>query len=132
MDSSLSIMITIIVALCSVVCPLATSHMANRHDTKIRRMEYEHKLIEDRYYHLRDIYEVYLKNAGSVMTLPEDAPFSGYGESYLLALMHAPKNLQAKMIEADRLLQEHKWKEARPLLEKLTFDIRKILQELCI
>lgn len=132
MDFGLSVMITIIVALCSVVCPLVTCHMANRHDTKIREMEYERKLVEDRYYHLRNIYEEYLKNAGCVMTVPDTEPFSGYGESYLLALMHSPKSLQDKMIKADRVIQDKDWNGARPLLEDLTHDIQNKLQSMYI
>lgn len=129
MNLSLSLMITIIVALCSVVCPIITTYEINKHDTKVRKMEFEQKLKEEHYFHFRGIYETYLKNAGRVMTLPEDAPFSDYGESYLLALTHSPKNIQSKMIEADRLLQKHDWEAARPLLESLTDELRNILQE---
>lgn len=122
----LSITITAIVALCAIISPILTAIINNCHQTKIKRLELRQQEYRDTVLYYRTIYENYLRHAGRCIYFADPEALKEYGEYYYAALMYAPSDIQADMIEANNLMQKDKFEQASVLIEKLSAKIHAI------
>ena len=126
----ITITISVIVAICSIVSPIATTILNNIHNTKIKKMELKDKHYKRTILHIQGIYEEYLKSAGNIRMVPKDELLEQYSTYYLLALFHAPPDLQKQMIKVNRLIESRNWEEALSLLETLIPKLNATVQRL--
>ena len=124
----LTVTISVIIALCAIVSPILTAIINNCHQTKIKKLELKQQEYRDTVIHQRVFFENYLKHAGRCIYYADSDALKDYGEHYFSALMYAPDDLKADMIEANRLMLKDDWNNASVLIEKLTAKIHAIQQ----
>jgi hypothetical protein len=124
----LSFTITAIVALMSLLSPIITTLLNNRHQLKIRKLELDQKQSENTVLYMRNIFENYVSALGKLPAYPTNEALAEYGKYYSLAYMYLPENLQSDMSDINILVLEHIWDRIPPLLEKLIPKINKVLQ----
>lgn len=124
----LTVTISVIIALCAIVSPVLTTIINNCHQTKIKKLELKQQEYRNTIIHQRDFFENYLKHAGRCIYYADSEALKDYGEHYFSALMYAPDDLKADMIEANQLMLKDDWDNASVLIEKLTAKIRAIQQ----
>ena len=126
----LTVTISVIVALCAIVSPIATAIINNRYQLKLRKMDIYQKTLENTMLYKRSIFENYLKYAGRCIFHSDVNALKDYGEYYLLALLYAPIELHTEMKKINVLMLEKHWSEASPLFEVLTPKIYDVIQKL--
>lgn len=126
----LTVTISVIVALCAIVSPIATAIINNRYQLKLRKMDIYQKTLENTMLYKRSIFENYLKYAGRCIFHSDVNALKDYGEYYLLALLYAPIELHTEMKEINVLMLEKHWSKASPLFEVLTPKIYDVIQKL--
>lgn len=126
----LTITISVIVALCAIVSPIATAIINNRYQLRLKKMEMKQKQLESTVLYIKSIFENYLKYGGRCISHADPNALKDYGEYYLLALLYAPAELHSEMKCINSLMAEYKWSQAAPLFETLTPKIYSILQKL--
>lgn len=124
----LSFTITAIVALISLISPIVTTLLNNRHQLKIRKLELAQKQSENTVLYMRNIFENYVSALGKLPAHATNEALEEYGKYYPLAYMYLPENLQSDMSDINILVLEHMWDRIPPLLEKLIPQINKVLQ----
>lgn len=100
----LTVTISVIVALCAIVSPIATAIINNRYQLKLRKMDIYQKTLENTMLYKRSIFENYLKYAGRCIFHSDVNALKDYGEYYLLALLYAPIELHTEMKEINVLM----------------------------
>ena len=63
-EVDLTVTISVIIALCAILSPILTAIINNCHDTKLKKLEYEHLEREEERKHERELYEGYIRAAG--------------------------------------------------------------------
>ncbi|MCH1972581.1 hypothetical protein MCI89_09540 [Muricomes sp. OA1] len=124
----LTITISVIVALCAIVSPIATAIINNRYQLSLKKIDMEQKHLESTILYRKSIFENYLKYAGRCISHADPNALKDYGEYYLLALLYAPSELHSEMKCINALMLEYKWSQATPLFEILTPKINGLLQ----
>lgn len=124
----LTVTISVIIALCAIVSPVLTAIINNWHQTKIKQLELKQQEYKNTIIHQREFFENYLKHAGRCIYYADSDALKDYGEHYFSALMYAPDDLKADMIEANQLMVKCDWDNASALIEELTAKIRAIQQ----
>lgn len=127
-EISLSFTITAIIALCALISPIATTLLNNRHQLKIKELELKQKHYEVTEVYKRNIFENYLKYAGSCTAYADTGPLQSYGEYYFLALMYVPDDMKAEMVSIHADMVKYHWDQANTALELLTPKIYRLLQ----
>lgn len=126
----ITITISVIVALCAIISPIATALINNHHQLRIKKMDLEQKDIEKTILYKRTVFENYLKYAGRCIAYANDSAQKDYGEYYFLALLYAPHELRSDMIQAHEAMNDCDWTSATLSFEKLTPKIHDLLQKL--
>ncbi len=93
----LTITISVIVALCAIVSPIATAIINNRYQLSLKKIDMEQKHLESTILYRKSIFENYLKYAGRCISHADPNALKDYGEYYLLALLYAPSELHSEM-----------------------------------
>ena len=126
----LTVTVSVIIALCSIISPIITTIINNKHQTIHKKIELSEQRYQNTIIYKRNIFENYLKYAGSCITNPNRTTLSEYGERYLLALMYAPTDIQNDMKNAHNHIKNRKWETAKNIFEELTPKIQNLLQTL--
>ena len=129
-EIDLTVTVSVIIALCAIVSPILTAIINNRHQLKIKKLEMQERLYENTVTYQRKIFENYLIHLGKCLAFPASETEKEYGRHYLIALMYAPEDIQAKMININNLVRDNHWTLAAKACEELTPLIHKHLQEL--
>lgn len=126
----LTITISVIVALASIISPIITTALNNRHQYKIKKLELEQLEYERTTLYKRKIFENYLKGLSMVSQCKNPDAISIYAEYYPLAFMYLPEHIQSKMTNADRIVTSHNYSSLSNHIDELSKDIYKELQKL--
>lgn len=118
---------TMIIAVCSVLSPLITVILNNRHQLKMRKLELEEKTKNELEYYHRKIYENYLSSAFKVVHAPTDDNLSSYAESLGLAFVYFPKELKDIILPIDRHIANKEYSKAERLLNDSYDRIRQLI-----
>jgi hypothetical protein len=124
----LSFTITAIVALISLISPIITTLLNNRHQLKIRKLELAQKHNENTVLYMRNIFENYVSALSKVSSYATVESITEYGKYYSLAYMYLPENLQSEMSKINKLVIARDYDNIAPLLEDLIPKIYKVLQ----
>lgn len=126
----LTITISVVIAICAIISPVITTILNNHHQLKLKKLELKAENEKTTYFYKRGIYENYLKYSGRCITLATRENLSEYGETYMLALIYFPENLQPELIKINESINVHNWDEARAQLNTLAPKIRSILKNM--
>ncbi|WP_270366896.1 hypothetical protein [Eubacterium ramulus] len=130
MKLDLTVTITAILGIAAIISPIATALINNRHQLKLKKLEYQQKEKESSYFYKRGIYEDYLKYTSECITYATQDALQKYGEIYGLALIYFPEDLIEDMEELNRIMRNSSPEERMSLFNKLAPKIRAILQNM--
>lgn len=94
-EIDLTISISVILAVCAIISPIATTLINNRYQLKLKDLEYQQKEKESSFFYRRGVYEDYLRCTGKCIAHPTRENIQEYGKIYALALIYFPENLIA-------------------------------------
>lgn len=97
-------LVAMIVSLCALFSPSLTAHINNKHQQKMKEIEYSHQEKEERQAHEREIYEGYIRAAGAAIQSPTEENLQVYGSHSALAAYYVPKNIQKDILAMDKLI----------------------------
>jgi len=89
----LTISISVILAVCAIISPIATAIINNKHQINLKKLEYAHKVAETSLFYKRGIYEDYLRCVGKCFSSRTQEALQEYGKTYALALIYFPASL---------------------------------------
>lgn len=98
-------LVAMVVAFCSLFSPALTAYFNNKHQRKMKELEYAHQEREAQQKREREIYEGYIRAAGAAVqsgTLDNLSEFSSHSA---LAMYYAPKELREDMLSLERLVK---------------------------
>ena len=98
-------LVAMVVAFCSLFSPALTAYFNNKHQQKMKQMEYEHQEREEQIRREREIYEGYIRSAGAAIQSETLENLSEFGSHSALAMYYAPKELREDMLSLERLLK---------------------------
>lgn len=129
-DIDITITISVIVTLCAIISPIATTIINNYYQMRLKNLDLEQNNIENTILYKRTVFENYLKYAGRCIAYANDSARKDYGEYYFLALLYAPHELRSDMIQAHKAMDDNNWTSATLSFEKLTPKIHDLLQKM--
>lgn len=98
-------LVAMVVALCSLLSPALTAYFNNRHQRKMKELEYAHQEREAQQKREREIYEGYIRAAGAAVQSETLDNLSEFGSHSALAMYYAPKELREDMLSLERLVK---------------------------
>lgn len=130
MKLDLTVTITAILGIAAIISPIATALINNRHQLKLKTLEYQRQEKENSFFYKRGIYEDYLKYTSECITYANQDALQKYGEIYGLALLYFPEDLIEDMEKLNRVIRSTHSEERISLFNKLAPKIRAILQNM--
>lgn len=125
----LNVILAIALAVSSIVSPIFTTWLNNKHQFNLRKLEIEADRRKTDIQSRKDIYMGFLQYAGKYLYLGQAVALQELGEYIYRLLPLVSPDLRNKLIEFNKLLATDRH-TARRLLEELTPDIKKELEEL--
>lgn len=125
----LNVILAIALAASSIVSPIFTTWLNNTHQYSLRKLEIEADRRKTDIQSKKDIYMGFLQYAGKYLYLGQATALQELGEYIYRLLPLVSPDLRNKLIEFNKLLATDRH-TARRLLEELTPDIKKELEEL--
>ena len=98
-------LVAMVVAFCSLFSPALTAYFNNRHQRKMKELEYAHQEREAQQKREREIYEGYIRAAGAAVQSGTLDNLSEFGSHSSLAMYYAPKELREDMLSLERLVK---------------------------
>ena len=98
-------LVAMVVAFCSLFSPALTAYFNNRHQRKMKELEYAHQEREAQQKREREIYEGYIRAAGAAVQSGTLDNLSEFGSHSALAMYYAPKELREDMLSLERLVK---------------------------
>ena len=102
-EVDLTVTISVIIALCAILSPIFTAIINNCHDTKLKKLEYEHLEREEERKHERELYEGYIRAAGSCIQYQGKEQKTNFGEHSSLLAYAVPDEEIRKRLTAYKL-----------------------------
>lgn len=126
----LSFTITAIIAICALVSPIITTLINNHHQKVMKQLEYQEEEKVHNAERKRQIYENYIRAAGSCVQMLCRENLSEFGKYSSQILCYVPDDMQEDIIALEKLIIEHNTVKALNLLDNIVLKLRPILQEL--
>ena len=126
----LTISVTSILAISAIISPIVTAIINNRHQYKLKELEYKHENEKSSLFYKRGVYEDYLRCVGRVVAFSDNESFKEYGRIYPLALIYFPESLYDQLIDINDDLQARRISIASEKLNVLAPKIRTILKSM--
>ena len=99
-------LVALVVSLCALISPLLTAIFNNRHQRKMKQMEYDHQEKEEQQKREREIYEGYIRAAGAAVQYQTKESIQAFGEHSALAMYYVPEELRADMLQLEKLARQ--------------------------
>ena len=94
--------VTLIIALCALISPIATALLNNRYQYKMKQLEYAHQDKVNQENRISEIYDGYIQAADAcIHTMSEDALYD-FARHSGLALRYVPDDLREKMVAFEK------------------------------
>ena len=126
----LSFTITAIIAICALVSPIITTLINNHHQKVMKQLECQEEEKVHNAERKRQIYENYIRAAGSCVQLISRENLSEFGKYSSQILCYVPDDMQEDIIAMEKLIIERNTVKALNLLDNIVLKLRPILQEL--
>lgn len=122
-----TITLGVLLSVCALFSSVLTTFLNNKHQEKLKHIEFRMNQYYNTSLYNRRIYEKYLRYAG-LCVLSWDPPTEKYNEYYYLALMCSPKYLRDYFILIHEYISEENWTRAKEVLDKLVPYITELTQ----
>lgn len=125
----LTVTISVIIALCAILSPILTAIINNCHDTKLKKLEYEHLEREEERKHEREMYEGYIRAAGSCIQYPGKEQKANFGEHSSLLVYAVPDDeIRDDMILLEKIIDMNDKTRSVDLLVRISGRLRQVRQ----
>lgn len=125
----LNVILAIALAVSSIVSPIFTTWLNNKHQFNLRKLEIEADRKKTDIQSRKDIYMGFLQYAGKYLYLGQAIALQELGEYIYRLLPLVSPELREKLIQFDKAVANNRL-EAHNLLDDLIPDIKKELEEL--
>lgn len=122
--------INVIISLFAVFSSLLTTLIHNKHQERLKYLEFEMNKYYNNKIHYRDIFENYLKYTGHCVLSYDDAPLDKYSEYYYLVLMCSPDHISVSIKYINELIRDQKLINAKHVLDELIPLITELMKSL--
>ena len=135
-ELNLSFTITAIIALTSLISPWIANSINNRHQRKMKLLEYQQERYNKTVLYKREIFEKYISSIGKVVLSNSHENLSEYGKYYGLASLYVQdENLRNLMAETHESIVNYEYNTDHPKaflnkVETVTHQISEILSTL--
>lgn len=126
----LSFTITAIIAVISLLSPILTALINNRHLKKMRLLELEQERYAKNVLFKRQVFENYISMAGEFLTIGSAAVYKDFGSAHALAYLYADEELRHDMSNLHQNLVEHNGVQAKQDFAKIVPQVNAILNSL--
>ena len=127
----LTISISVILAICAIISPIATTIINNVYQLKLKKLKYKQKEIEAFSYYKRGVYEDYVRYTGQCLARPAQRDnLEDYGKFYGLALIYFSEELISDLQQLDTAIYNRQWDLANSLWKEFTPKIRNALKSM--
>lgn len=126
----LSFTITAIIAICSLVSPIATAVINNHHQKSMKKLEYQEQEKQRRIERKREIYEEYFRAAGACIQHANPDSLLEFGRHSAQILCYVPDDLIDDIQRLERLVMSRDRPLAQDQLDVVVVKLRPLLQEL--
>ena len=130
MEISLTVIISVVLAICTVVSPIITTILNNRHQLKLRKLDMKLEQEKSFLFYKREIYENYSKFTSAYLQNRNAEDAHNYGEYYALALLYFPKEMIPQLTSINKQIESRNYNVALEQLETLSVHIRTTLKTL--
>ncbi len=118
-----------VVAICSLIIPSITTVLCHRHQLKMEKLKHELEKKDAETEHLEEIFENYLKSAGECLQIFSKEAISEFSKCSHLAILYAPEDVSAMMLELYNQVYRRESKGSPALLTEITLKLRQTLKE---
>jgi len=120
----LTITISVILGIGAVISPIFTAIINNRHQERMKRMEYEHQERMDALKHEREVYENYIRAAGACVNSRTRDTFEAFGAYSSLAMYSVPDDgIRSDMEELAREMWNDDVRRKQSFLVKIVREL---------
>lgn len=126
----LSFTITAIIAICSLVSPIATAVINNHHQKSMKKLEYQEQEKQRKIERKREIYEDYVRAAGACIQHTNPEALSEFARHSAQILCYVPDDLVNDVQLLERLVTDNNQNLAQDRLNFIISKLRPLLQEL--
>ena len=122
-------LVAMVVALCSLLSPSLTAYFNNRHQQKMKEIEYAHQEKMEHQAYEREIYEGYIRAAGAAIQSASPENLKEYGSHSALVAYHVPENVRDDILKLDKQIRysglyDDKLEAKVDLLSKIVTELR--------
>lgn len=119
----LTITVPAILVITSIIAPIVTTILNNRHQLKLKRLELKEKRYAESVVYQRQLFENYLRCAGKFSKSADTKESAEYGEAFFLAYLYAPSELRPLMESLDTFIVKYDADGASRMLPLVTSAI---------
>lgn len=112
----------LLLTLCSIVLPTITTILNNRHQIKIRKMDFN---FDKKFATI----EAYIEAVGCCIELNSLANVSRYNKAKGMLYLYVPKKLRKKIGELDACIKSNRIDEAKKLFDDLCISLSDIINQ---
>lgn len=122
-------LVAMVVAFCSLFSPALTAYFNNKHQQKMKEIEYAHQEQVERRAYEREIYEGYIRAAGAAIQSASPENLKEYGSHSALVAYYVPENIRNDILKLDKQIRysgiyDEKLESKVDLLSKIVTELR--------
>lgn len=122
MKFDFTVSFALLLTLCSIVLPTITTILNNRHQIKMREMDFNF----DKKF---SVVEAYIESAGNCLELCSRANLSQYNKAKGMLYLYVPKKLCKQINELDICIQNQQINTAKSLFDVLCVDLSNVIKQ---
>lgn len=122
MKFDFTINLALLITLCSLVLPTLTTIANNRHQIKMRKLDFT---LDKKF----SIIEAYIESVGNCLELCSRVNLSQYNKAKGMLYLYVPKKLHKQINELDICIQKQQINTAKSLFDVLCIDLSNVVKQ---
>lgn len=122
MKFDFTVSFALLLTLCSIVLPTITTILNNRHQIKMREMNFN---LDKKF----AVIETYIESVGNCLELCSRVNLSQYNKAKGMLYLYVPKKLHKQINELDICIQSQQLNTAKSLFDVLCIDLSNVVKQ---
>lgn len=122
MKFDFTVSFALLLTLCSIVLPTITTILNNRHQIKMREMDFN---LDKKF----AVIETYIESVGNCLELCSRVNLSQYNKAKGMLYLYVPKKLHKQINELDICIQNQQLNTAKSLFNTLCIDLSNVIKQ---
>lgn len=122
MKFDFTVSFALLLTLCSIVLPTITTILNNRHQIKMREMDFN---LDKKF----AVIETYIESVGNCLELCSRVNLSQYNKAKGMLYLYVPKKLHKQINELDICIQNQQLNTAKSLFNTLCIDLSYVIKQ---